>query len=196
MKFTSILMATALMGGFTHASQEVEAGEVSSYVRAEKILTQVWTGSEAFTFLENSVESGHDRILQSAVCSEVGDTGGNCIECRTSSGPLDAVLTCCGSQCRCAIAVNGNTCRSCNVCSNDNFSFDCSDEVCGECVGQTCSGTCIPEPCSTDEDDDVPADTGDGDDGDDGNGDGESGAMIVGPVIASVAFGMTWGFWL
>lgn len=60
---------------------------------------------------------------------------------------------CCGADsitdCDCDVYVSGDLCRSCYVCSNENISFDCSDEVYGDCVGQTCSESCISNPRPT-----------------------------------------------
>ena len=59
-------------------------------------------------------------------------------------------LNCCGADsvtdCDCTVYLSGDACRRCYVCSNENVYFDCSDEAYGDCVGLTCSESCIENP--------------------------------------------------
>lgn len=59
-------------------------------------------------------------------------------------------LNCCGAdsvtECDCTVYLSGDACRRCYVCSNENVYFDCSDEAYGDCVGMTCSESCIENP--------------------------------------------------
>lgn len=101
---------------------------------------------------DSTLDFVKNRNLQSSgSCNTVSGSDGYCVECTECDSVICLYLICCGEQCECAVGVNGDVCRSCDVCSNDNVAFDCSDEACGDSVGQTCSGSTISDPCPEEE---------------------------------------------
>lgn len=126
---------------------------LTGFVAVAQAATNKGPLSVSIPFGDHVLDYSKSRNLES--CTEVSGSDGFCVECRDCIDGLCVTLICCGTTCRCAISLNGNTCNSCTLCSNDNIAFDCSDEACGNVVGQTCSGSTISNPCDSDSGDNV-----------------------------------------
>lgn len=123
-------------------------GERALSERTSRLLTKFQNSNQFGQGFAEDVMSPRDEIveeedrdLQSCLtdgfCSDVGDD------------TLCFTVRCCGSGCTCALTLNGRSCSSCFVCSNDNISWSCNNVACGTCVGQGCDTSCIVDNCPT-----------------------------------------------